>query len=168
MKQNNRISTCMNAEFTEGIREITDALDKIYCILMEMIDEYDDEDRKSSGKEGVDAVIAVAINTEKEPVKIPIYGLSEWDFSGDDHEAIFEISGTDLVITCDDRDLIEIGGHLYLHGSGFIVSLDKEADLKALDEDDWVKAMNYLSCVKRTLLCGSAKKDVYRLKGSVK
>ena len=162
MKKNNRISTCMSEEFAEGIREMTDAMDKIYCILMEMIDEYEDCD--SCEEEKMDTVIAVAINPEKEPVKIPIYGMSEWDFSGDDHEAIFEIPGTDLVITCDDRDLIDIGGHLYLHGSGFIASLDKEADLKVLNEDDCVKAMNYLSCVRRTLLCGSAKKDVYRLK----
>lgn len=164
MEHNNRISTCNNSEFIGEIRQIADALDKIYCVLMDMIGEHDEENYKCCCEKRMDTVLAIAINPAKEPVKIPIYGLSEWDFSGDDHEAIFEISGTDLVITCDERNLIEIGDHLYLYGSGFIVSLDEEAELIALNEDDCMKALNYLNCIKRTLLCGSAKKDVYRLK----
>lgn len=69
-----------------------------------------------------------------------------------------------MAVSCSIGDLIEIGGHQYLFGQGLVVLMDPSAELRAFQEKDFQKLLDYLNCVKRTILCGSAKKDVYRLK----
>lgn len=81
-----------------------------------------------------------------------------------DDEVIFEIPNTDMAVSCSSGKLIEIGGHQYLFGQGLVVLLDPDDELREFQEKDFQKVLRFLDSAKRTILCGSAKKDVYRLK----
>ena len=169
MKQKGKTTTPSEISIAESLCRIADALEELIDMAKEQnscdccsketdqdIEDYLDQLLSPSRKKtSPDEIFAVSIDPAKQPEKVP--------FTVDD-EVIFEIPNTDMAVSCSSGKLIEIGGHQYLFGQGLVVLLDPDDELREFQEKDFQKVLRFLDSAKRTILCGSAKKDVYRLK----
>jgi hypothetical protein len=176
MNQNTKTGMSTEADIAVQLYRIAETLEELLDVMKDQsICDYcrDDSDMETCmdrllspphRRPSPDEIFAIAIDPAKQPEKVPISRLEEYETFTDSDEVIFEIPDTDMAISCSIGDLIEIGGHQYLFGQGMVVLLEPNAELKAFQEKDFQKLLGYLNCVKRTILCGSAKKDVYRLK----
>lgn len=178
MNQNTKTSLPPEADIAVQLYRIAETLEELLDVMKDMNlcdygEEDDDHDMEACldrllspphKKPAPDEIFAIAIDPAKQPEKVPISRLEEYETFTENDEVIFEIPDTDMAISCSIGDLIEIGGHQYLFGQGLVVLLEPNAELRAFQEKDFQKLLGYLNCVKKTILCGSAKKDVYRLK----
>lgn len=178
MKQNVKTATPLEVSIADSLCRITDALEDLIDMAKEQnscdyCDEDDDLDMEdylnkllspSSRRTCSDQIFAVSIDPAKQPEKVPIGRLDEYETFTMDDEVIFEIPESDMAVSCSSGKLIEIGGHQYLFGQGLVVLLDPDNELREFQEKDYQKVLRVLESAKRTILCGSAKKDVYRLK----
>ena len=179
MKQNVKTAAPIEISMADSLCRIADSLEEILEMAKEQnslddcyeeetdqdIEDYLDE-LLSSHQKGIsdDEIYAISIDPAKQPEKVPIGRLEEYETFTVKDEVIFEIPDTDMVVSCSAGKLIEIGGHQYLFGQGLVVLLDPDDELREFQEKDFQKVLRFLESAKRTLLCGSAKKDVYRLK----
>lgn len=177
MKQNKKTTTPLEVSIADSLCRIADAMEDLIDLAKEQnscdcckdddldIEEYLDKLLSpSSKKPSSDEIFAVSIDPAKQPEKVPIGRLDEYETFTVDDEVIFEIPDTDMAVSCSFGKLIEIGGHQYLFGQGLVVLLDPDDELREFQEKDYQKVLRFLESAKRTILCGSAKKDVYRLK----
>jgi hypothetical protein len=177
MNQNTKTSLPPEADIAVQLYRIAETLEELLDVMKDRdIRNYFEEDdpdgeayldRLLSPPHKVpapDEIFAISIDPAKQPEKVSISRLEEYETFTENDEVIFEIPDTDMAVSCSIGDLIEIGGHQYLFGQGLVVLMDPSAELRAFQEKDFQKLLDYLNCVKRTILCGSAKKDVYRLK----
>ena len=179
MDQNKKTATPKQVTITDELCRIADALEELiemakeqnscdYCCCPEDdqdIDDYLDKLLSPSHQRlSADDIFAVSIDPAKQPEKVPISRVDDFETFTEDEEVIFEIPDTDMVISCSSGKLIEIGGHQYLFGQGLVVLLDERDDLRPFRKEDYQKVLDFLAHSKRTILCGSAKKDVYRLR----
>lgn len=177
MNQNAKTGMSPEADIAVQLYRIAETLEELVDVMKDqsICDYYRDDDPDVEAcldrllylphkRPAPDEIFAIAIDPAKQPEKVPISRFEEYETFTESDEIIFEIPDTDMAISCSIGDLIEIGGHQYLFGQGMVVLLEPNAELKAFQEKDFQKLLGYLNCVKRTILCGSAKKDVYRLK----
>ena len=179
MKQNVKTATPLEVSIADSLCRITDALEDLIDMAKEQNScDYCDEDdddldmedylnkmlSPSSRRTCSDQIFAVSIDPAKQPEKVPIGRLDEYETFTVDDEVIFEIPESDMAVSCSSGKLSEIGGHQYLFGQGLVVLLDPDNELRVFQEKDYQKVLRVLEIAKRTILCGSAKKDVYRLK----
>ena len=178
MKQNVKTATPLEVSIADSLCRIADAMEDLIDLAKEQNScDYCDEDNDldmedylnkmlspSSRRTCSDQIFAVSIDPAKQPEKVPIGRLDEYETFTVDDEVIFEIPESDMAVSCSSGKLIEIGGHQYLFGQGLVVLLDPDNELREFQEKDYQKVLRFLESAKRTILCGSAKKDVYRLK----
>ena len=177
MKQNKKTTMPLEVSIADSLCRIADAMEDLIDLAKEQnscdcckdddldIEEYLDKLLSPSSKKPLsDEIFAVSIDPAKQPEKVPIGRLDEYETFTVDDEVIFEIPDTDMAVSCSFGKLIEIGGHQYLFGQGLVVLLDPDDELREFQEKDYQKVLRFLESAKRTILCGSAKKDVYRLK----
>lgn len=177
MNQNTKTSLSPEADIAVQLYRIAETLEELLEVMKDRdIRNYLEEDNLDGEayldrllspphkRPASDEIFAISIDPAKQPEKVPISRLEEYETFTENDEVIFEIPDTDMAVSCSIGDLIEIGGHQYLFGQGLVVLMDPSAELRAFQEKDFQKLLGYLNCVKRTILCGSAKKDVYRLK----
>ena len=178
MKQKGKTTTPIEISIAESLCRIADSLEELIDMAKEQnscdccsketdqdIEDYLDQLLSPSRKKtSPDEIFAVSIDPAKQPEKVPIGRFDEYETFTVDDEVIFEIPNTDMAVSCSFGKLIEIGGHQYLFGQGLVVLLDPDDELREFQEKDFQKVLRFLDSAKRTILCGSAKKDVYRLK----